>query len=57
MYKNPSDPAASAEALKFFKWAYANGDNAALGLDYVPLPKNAVEAIEASWKQISGSGM
>jgi phosphate transport system substrate-binding protein len=57
MYKNPSDPAASASALKFFKWAYANGGPAALGLDYVALPKNAVDAIEASWKQIQGSGM
>jgi phosphate transport system substrate-binding protein len=57
MYKNPSDPAASAEALKFFKWAYANGDDMALKLDYVPLPQNAVDAIQASWKQIQGSGM
>jgi phosphate transport system substrate-binding protein len=57
MYKNPTDPAASAEALKFFKWAYANGDDMALKLDYVPLPKNATDAIEASWKQIQGSGM
>jgi hypothetical protein len=29
----------------------------ALGLGYVPLPDNAVRAIEASWKQIQGSGM
>jgi phosphate transport system substrate-binding protein len=57
MYKNPGDAGASASALKFFKWAYANGGAAALGLDYVPLPKNAVDAIEASWKQIQGSGM
>jgi phosphate transport system substrate-binding protein len=57
MYKNPADPAQSAEALKFFKWAYANGVNMALGLDYVPLPKNATDAIQASWKQIQGSGM
>lgn len=57
MYKNPVDPAASAEALKFFKWAYANGDDMAVHLDYVPLPQNAVDAIQASWKQILGSGM
>ena len=25
MYKQPADPAASAEALKFFDWAYKNG--------------------------------
>jgi phosphate transport system substrate-binding protein len=57
MYRNPSDQAASAEALKFFKWAYANGDDMALKLDYIPLPDNAVQAIEGSWKQIQGSGM
>jgi len=57
MYKNPSDAAASASALKFFKWAYQNGDDMAKSLDYVPLPDSAVGAIEASWKHIQGSGM
>ena len=57
MYKQPSDAAASAEVLKFFKWAYANGDDMAKSLTYVPLPDNAVKAIEASWHQIQGSGM
>jgi phosphate transport system substrate-binding protein len=57
MYKQPSDPAASAQVLKFFKWAYANGDDMARSLTYVPLPDNAVQAIQASWHQIQGSGM
>jgi len=57
VYKQPSDPAATGEVLKFFKWAYANGDQLALGLDYVPLPDNAVQAIETSWKQIQVPGM
>ena len=57
MYKNPSDPAASAEALKFFKWAYEKGDTMAKSLDYIPLPESVVKKIEASWKQIQGSGM
>jgi phosphate transport system substrate-binding protein len=57
MYRNPVDPAASQSALKFFKWAYANGDDAARTLDYVPLPDAAVQAIQNSWKQIQGSGM
>jgi len=56
-YKNPSDKAASASALKFFKWAYEHGAPAATSLDYVPLPDNAVKAIEATWKSIQGSGM
>jgi len=57
MYKQPSDQAASATALKFFKWAYANGDDMARNLDYVPMPDSAVAAIQASWKNIQGSGM
>ncbi len=57
MYKNPSDPAASANTLKFFKWSFEQGDQLALGLDYVPLPDNAITAIQASWKGITGSGM
>jgi len=57
MYKNPADPAASANALKFFQWSLEKGDQLALGLDYVPLPDNAVKAITASWKGIAGSGM
>ena len=57
IYKQPPDPAAAAEALKFFKWGFEKGDQLALGLDYVPLPDNAVKAIEASWKGIQGSGM
>src|SRR3954469_25525941 len=56
MYKNPGDAAASASALKFFKWGFEKGDQLALSLDYVPLPDNAVKAIEASWKGIQGSG-
>ena len=57
VYKNPPDKAATASALKFFKWAYENGDAAAKSLDYVALPPNAVKAIETSWKSIQGSGM
>jgi phosphate transport system substrate-binding protein len=57
MYKNPGDKNASADALKFFKWAYEHGDQQAVALQYVPLPDNAVKAIEAHWKGIQGSGM
>jgi len=50
MYKQPTDPAASAEALKFFAWAYKNGDKMAEELDYVPMPANVVKDIETYWK-------
>jgi len=52
--KNPPNGAAATEALKFFKWAYANGDKMAVDLDYIPLPDSVVQKIEASWKQIQG---
>jgi phosphate transport system substrate-binding protein len=47
--KQPPDPVATAEALKFFAWAYANGDKMAEELDYVPMPKKVVAEIEKVW--------
>jgi len=49
IYKNPADPKATAEALKFFAWSYKNGGKAAEELDYVPMPANVVADIEKSW--------
>ena len=57
VYKNPPDQKATQDTLKFFQWSLEKGDQLALGLDYVPLPENAVKSIEASWKGIQGSGM
>jgi phosphate transport system substrate-binding protein len=50
VYKQPSDPAATGEALKFFAWAYKNGSKAAEELDYVPMPASVVADVEKSWK-------
>ncbi len=47
--KQPPDPVASAEALKFFAWAYNKGDKMAEELDYVPMPKKVVAEIEKMW--------
>ncbi len=56
MPATPPDPAAAAEALKFFRWAYAKGDKMAEDLDYVPLPREVKDLIEKSWaKQIKGA--
>jgi phosphate transport system substrate-binding protein len=52
VYKKPVDPKATGEALKFFSWAYKNGDKMAEALDYVPLPDSVTALIEASWSQI-----
>jgi phosphate transport system substrate-binding protein len=54
MYKAPADKAASAEALKFFDWAFKNGKGMAAELDYVPLPDTLTDAIRSKvWSQIS----
>jgi phosphate transport system substrate-binding protein len=53
--KQPQDPAAAAEALKFFAWAYAHGDQMAEELDYVPMPKKIVAEIEKAWSDIKDS--
>jgi phosphate transport system substrate-binding protein len=49
MHKQPQDPAAATEALKFFAWAYSNGGKMAQDLDYVPMPQNVVSAIQKVW--------
>ncbi len=49
VYKKPSDPAATAEALKFFDWAYHHGDKMAETLDYVPMPDKVVKSVEHYW--------
>jgi phosphate transport system substrate-binding protein len=49
MHKQPKDPAAAAEALKFFAWAYDKGDKMAEDLDYIPMPDNAVTEVKKMW--------
>jgi phosphate transport system substrate-binding protein len=49
MHREPTDKAASAEAIKFFKWAFANGDKMAEELDYIPMPDSVVKLIEKTW--------
>src|SRR4029077_12608312 len=49
MHKQPKDPAAATEALKFFAWAYDKGDKMAEDLDYVPMPAKVVGDIEKVW--------
>ncbi|RUU58839.1 phosphate ABC transporter substrate-binding protein PstS [Mesorhizobium sp. M2C.T.Ca.TU.002.02.1.1] len=49
VYKKPDDAAATTEALKFFAWSYAKGDELAAGLDYVPMPDAVVKSVEEMW--------
>lgn len=38
------------KTVKFFDWAFRNGDNTAKNLVYIPLPKSLKEKITAYWK-------
>jgi phosphate transport system substrate-binding protein len=50
MHKAQEKPATAKEVLSFFDWAYANGDQMASDLDYVPLPDSLVKMIHTAWK-------
>ena len=49
MYKSQDKPVNASNALKFFEWAYGNGDQTADDLDYVPLPANVKELVRKHW--------
>jgi phosphate transport system substrate-binding protein len=50
-------PQNAAEVLKFFDWAFRNGQKLAEDLDYVPLPPDVVKIIEDSWRNVKdGAG-
>ncbi|WP_332815610.1 phosphate ABC transporter substrate-binding protein PstS [Ramlibacter sp.] len=49
MHKVQDKPEQAAAALKFFDWAYANGDATAESLDYVPMPAAVKDQIRKLW--------
>jgi phosphate transport system substrate-binding protein len=56
-YKLQDKPDRAREVLKFFDWAYSDGDKLATSLDYVPLPDSVVKMIQTTWKtQIKDAG-
>ena len=52
MHITQDKPANGSETLKFFNWAYANGEKAASDLDYVLMPPAAVTAIHKAWGEM-----
>jgi phosphate transport system substrate-binding protein len=52
MQKQQDNAAKASEVLKFFNWAYANGDKFADDLDYVPLPDSTVKLVAAEMAKI-----
>ena len=49
MYKSQDKPANAVNALKFFDWAFANGDKMADDLEYVPLPAPVKALVHQAW--------
>ena len=47
--KNPTDAARSLNVMKFFDWAFKNGERLAQELEYIPLPPAVQASIRASW--------
>ena len=57
LHKTQDKPEKAAATLKFFDWAYKNGDQTADDLDYVPMPASVKDVIRKSWGQIKdGAG-
>jgi len=54
VHKQPQNAASTAEALKFFQWAFNNGDQMAAELDFVAFPDPVKQKIVASWSQVQG---
>ncbi len=52
MHKVQDKPAQATASLKFFEWAYKNGDKTADDLDYVPMPDAVKAIIGKSWGDI-----
>lgn len=52
MHKTQDKPAQATTTLKFFDWAYKQGDKTAADLDYVPMPDAVKNVIFKSWDGI-----
>lgn len=52
MHKAQDKPAQAAASLKFFEWAFNNGDAAAAELEYVALPDAVKNLVRKQWGEI-----
>ena len=57
MHAKQDKPAQGSASLKFFEWAYNNGDAMATELEYVPLPATVKDLVRREWAKIQdGAG-
>jgi len=52
MHKVQDKPAQAAQSLKFFDWAFTNGDRMSSELEYVPLPEAVENLVRRAWAEI-----
>ena len=52
MHKSQDKPEKAAASLKFFEWAYKNGDKVSDELDYVPMPPAVKSIVAKAWSEI-----
>jgi phosphate transport system substrate-binding protein len=50
-HKEQADAAKAKAVLSFWAWCYENGQKTAEELDYVPMPKNVSEFVQAMWRK------
>jgi phosphate transport system substrate-binding protein len=50
MHKSQANADKAKEVLKFFDWAYQDGDKMALTMDYIPMPDAVVKLVQTEWK-------
>jgi phosphate transport system substrate-binding protein len=53
MHNKQDKPQQAAAALRFFDWAFKNGDKVSEELDYVPMPDSVKAAIRKEWAKIT----
>ncbi|MFO1221361.1 MAG: phosphate ABC transporter substrate-binding protein PstS [Burkholderiaceae bacterium] len=56
MHKAQEKPAQGAASLKFFDWAFKNGDKMAAELEYVPLPDALKASVRKQWADVRDAG-
>ncbi len=57
MHAKQDKPAQASSSLKFFDWAFMNGDAMATELEYVPLPASVKDLVRREWAKIQdGAG-
>jgi len=53
LHKAQDKPGQAASTLKFFEWAYVNGDKTAGDLEYVPLPVAVKDLVRKQWASVT----